>query len=45
MGNWKMNGSLLANESLLTGLADQVSSLNGVDIAVCPSFIFIPQAL
>ncbi len=45
MGNWKMNGSLMANESLLTGLADQVASLNGIDIAVCPSFIFIPQAL
>jgi triosephosphate isomerase len=45
MGNWKMNGSLMVNESLLTGLVDQVVSLNGVDIAVCPSFIYIPQAL
>ena len=45
MGNWKMNGSLLANESLLTGLAEQVASLSGVDIAVCPSFIYLPQAL
>jgi triosephosphate isomerase len=45
MGNWKMNGSSMANESLLTGLISQVSSLQGVDIAVCPPAVYLSQVL
>ncbi|MEY3038207.1 MAG: hypothetical protein RL143_774 [Pseudomonadota bacterium] len=45
MGNWKMNGSSMANESLLTGLMSQVSSLQGVDIAVCPPAVYLGQVL
>ena len=45
MGNWKMNGSSMANESLLTGLISQVSSLQGVDIAVCPPAVYLGQVL
>jgi triosephosphate isomerase len=45
MGNWKMNGSLMSNESLLVGLIESTSDVQGVDIAVCPSFVHLPQAI
>jgi triosephosphate isomerase len=35
----------MANESLLTGLISQVSSLQGVDIAVCPPAVYLGQVL
>lgn len=45
MGNWKMNGSLSANETLLTDLSEQIAGLNGVDVAVCPAFIHLAQSV
>ena len=45
MGNWKMNGSLIANETLLTDLAGQIAGLEGVDVAVCPAYIHLAQAV
>jgi triosephosphate isomerase len=39
-GNWKMNGSLAANEVLLNGVK---SGLNGVDAVVCVPFPYLAQ--
>lgn len=41
MGNWKMNGSLVANETLLEGLA--LEGLHGVEVALCPPFPYLSQ--
>ncbi|NVK02240.1 MAG: triose-phosphate isomerase [Oceanospirillaceae bacterium] len=43
MGNWKMNGSLVANQALLDALAPVATECSGIDIAVCPSHIYLPQ--
>ncbi len=45
MGNWKMNGSLSSNDSLLHALSRQLKDLDSVDVAVCPPFIYLPQAI
>lgn len=44
-GNWKMNGSKQANQSLLADLRGLPEECPGVDIAVCPPFVYIPEAL
>ncbi|MDO9598340.1 MAG: triose-phosphate isomerase [Azoarcus sp.] len=38
-GNWKLNGSLAANEALLSALA----AVPGVDVAVCVPFPYLAQ--
>ncbi len=43
VGNWKMNGVLDANETLLKALADAKDSLTGVDVAVCVPFPYLFQ--
>jgi triosephosphate isomerase len=45
VGNWKMNGSLLANERLLADLRAFVdaSLLAGVDVAVLPPYPYLAQ--
>ncbi len=45
-GNWKMNGSLAANQVLLTGLLDGVAQLATVacDVVVCVPFPYLAQA-
>ncbi|MBK1779647.1 triose-phosphate isomerase [Advenella sp. WQ 585] len=46
IGNWKMNGSLAANEVLLKGIRDGVENTgahNHCIIAVCPSFPYLAQ--
>lgn len=46
IGNWKMNGSLAANEVLLKGIRDGVENTgahNNCTIAVCPSFPYLAQ--
>jgi triosephosphate isomerase len=40
VGNWKLNGSLAANEALL----DAVEPVAGVDVAVCVPFPYLAQA-
>ena len=40
VGNWKLNGSLAANEALLKGC----DLLSGVDMAVCVPFPYLAQA-
>ena len=42
-GNWKMNGSLAANEALLRDLADGLAVRPGCDIAVCAPTIYLAQ--
>lgn len=43
IGNWKMNGCLERNASLLAELRS-MSCADGVDVVVCPPFPFISQA-
>ena len=46
VGNWKMNGSVLMTDDLLTGLKEGVvRSLSSVDVVVCPPFLYIPLAV
>ena len=43
-GNWKMNGSLAANEALLREIAQGLPGAPACDIAVCVSAPFLAQA-
>jgi triosephosphate isomerase len=42
-GNWKMNGSVASNETLLAGIRDGLDGqlLPGTDIMVCPPFPYL----
>ena len=42
-GNWKLNGALADNESLVLGVLDGMPALEGIDVAVCPPFVYLPQ--
>ncbi|MFK8051029.1 MAG: triose-phosphate isomerase [Halioglobus sp.] len=48
-GNWKMHGSTVSIEQLLTGLTQDVLAPGQpalpVDVVVCPTYVHIPQAL
>ena len=44
-GNWKMNGSRASVKELINGVVDGAKAINGVDIAVCPPFIFIADVV
>ena len=43
VGNWKLNGSSADNESLVLGVLDGMRELDGVDVGVCPPFVYLPQ--
>ncbi len=43
VANWKMNGGLDGNETLLKALADAAPSLDGVDVSVCVPFPYLFQ--
>jgi len=43
-GNWKMNGSLEANQQLLDGIRAGVAEGVNAKVVVCPPAIYIPQA-
>jgi triosephosphate isomerase len=43
-GNWKMHGSLAANQHLLEAVKGGASSAVGVEIAVCVPFPYLQQA-
>jgi len=43
-GNWKMNGTLASVRELLAGIKDGVGAVPRCEVAVCPPYIFIPQA-
>ena len=38
VGNWKMNGSLASNESLLKALTEKIPQTIPVDIVVCAAY-------
>ena len=40
-GNWKMNGSQVANEELVTGIRDALNTEG--EVAICPPYIYVPQ--
>lgn len=44
MGNWKMNGSLATNASLLAGLHASGHNADACDVAVCVPFPYLAQA-
>ena len=43
-GNWKMHGSLTANQRLLEAVRAGADAVDGVDCAVCVPFPFLAQA-
>jgi triosephosphate isomerase len=43
IGNWKMNGSLSANEALLEALLPSLEGLEDVEVAVCPPLPYLAQ--
>jgi triosephosphate isomerase len=44
VGNWKMNGGLVANAALLSDIAAQWKSSPGRDLAVCVPYPYLAQA-
>jgi triosephosphate isomerase len=42
-GNWKMNGSLVANRDLLNGLSSALARIANVSVGVCPPFPYLAQ--
>ena len=42
-GNWKMNGSRAGNQSLLAAVRAGAERLSGVDVAVCPPFVYLAE--
>ena len=43
VGNWKMNGSLAANEALVRELLAGLGNAPGADVAVCPPGVYVAQ--
>jgi triosephosphate isomerase len=43
-GNWKMNGSLAANQALLSALVPALSQVVGVTTAICVPYPYLAQA-
>ncbi|NYT66183.1 triose-phosphate isomerase [Alcaligenaceae bacterium] len=44
IGNWKMNGTLVSNTTLLAGLVDGVSAVDACELVVCVPFPYLAQA-
>lgn len=42
-GNWKMNGTRASVHELASGVVAQTAGLMGVEILLCPSYVFIEQ--
>ena len=43
-GNWKMNGSRASVKELLAGIKAGMSEVQDAEVAVCPPYLYIPQA-
>jgi triosephosphate isomerase len=43
-GNWKMNGSRAGVAELLEGIKAGMGEVRTAEVAVCPPFVFIPEA-
>ncbi len=44
-GNWKMNTSLSEAKALAGGLVAAIGSVEAVDLAVCPPFVYVPAVV
>ncbi|MFK8068654.1 MAG: triose-phosphate isomerase [Gammaproteobacteria bacterium] len=40
-GNWKMNGTLSTIDPLVYGIKSGITGLDGVEVAICPPFIYL----
>ncbi len=43
-GNWKMYGSRASVKALIEGIKSGAADLRGVDVVVCPPFVYLDQA-
>lgn len=43
-GNWKLNGSLASVKELLAGIKAGLGEVTNAEVAVCPPYIYIPEA-
>ena len=43
-GNWKMNSNIEESISLIKSLKTKLKNIDGVDVAVCPSFVSLSDA-
>lgn len=41
--NWKMNGSIQSNQSLLESLKQNVGSVQNAEVVICPPFVYLQQ--
>ena len=44
-GNWKMHGSQASVEALLGGLLEGLAGEPAAEVAVCPTYVHLAQAL
>lgn len=40
-GNWKLNGSLSSISELISGIREQLLTVNNAELAVCPPYIYL----
>ncbi|MFK7816080.1 MAG: triose-phosphate isomerase [Gammaproteobacteria bacterium] len=40
-GNWKLNGTLSSISELISGIKEQLPSVNNAELAVCPPYIYL----
>lgn len=45
IGNWKMHGSIQANETLLEALKASWRGVHEAEVAVCPPFVYLAQVI
>jgi len=43
-GNWKMNGTRAMTRELVGGIKEGLATIAGVDVAVCPPFVYLHEA-
>ncbi len=43
-GNWKMNGTRESAKALLQAVLQGVGSVNAAEVAICPPYLFLPDA-
>lgn len=43
VGNWKMHGSIASVTALVNDIEEYLGEVEGVEVAVCPPSIFLPQ--
>jgi len=44
-GNWKLHGRRAANAELLNGIKEGLSGLSGVEVLVCPPYVYLADAV